>query len=88
MALVSGPVAFIASQSNTPDPLNLYLVVGVQDAMDADLRRLGVVEASPYRAPFARLVQASPAIHPKLVALGYWTLPAGALAAICNTETV
>ncbi|SEN67193.1 hypothetical protein [Palleronia pelagia] len=88
LALWAGPVASVSAKAGVPDPAGIYLVVGRGTGSDASagLMSHGVRELGLSRAPFGRLVVASPDQHRLLNQNGYLVLPASFLAEICGLQ--
>lgn len=86
LAMLAGPLGFAFSNAGTPDPANLYLVLGSNPVLDSLVAAPEAKEIGPYRAPFARIVEASEGFHSSLVDRGYWTFPATRLAELCGVR--
>lgn len=83
LALLAGPLSFAVSNAYKADPSGLYLIVGSGRMLDAVVSHADTAEIGPYRAPFARLIQASPNFHTQLAESGYLFFPATSLAELC-----
>ncbi len=85
-AAMAAPAVFVTSNVSKPDPGNLYLVFGTNQALDTLLDRPEVREAGPFRPPFGRMVTTTSAFHAFLVERHYWILPATQMAELCGIE--
>lgn len=83
LALFAAPVATLLGQAGTRDDSHIYLISAAQFesalAYGPDVREIG-----PFRAPLARFVRLSPAVHDALIAQNYWIIPGSALAGLCG----
>lgn len=86
-AFFAGPLVFVASQAGKPDPLDLYILIdaGAPSANESHLASMGATDVGPMRGMFAKMVHAPPIAHAQIMQLGYFMLPASALAALCLT---
>lgn len=87
VAMVAAPVAHVASRSGQHDGSNVYVVIDTDSDLSAALTAAGARDIGPQTAPFARLMYAEPVAHAKLIASGFWVIPASALAALCGLPT-
>ncbi len=86
MASMAGPLALAANSVSERDHSDIYLLVGTSAALARIEAMPGIREIGPYRAPFARMIQARPDIHVELVRSRYWVIPASVLAEICGLK--
>ena len=84
-AALAGPLAFLATKTNTVDPADLYLVMAIN--RNEVLAFPDVSEVGPQNAPLAIMINAPAAARSELVLAGYLLLPVGALAALCGVQT-
>ena len=83
-AVLAAPAGFTLSNMSETDPAGVYVILGTTDGLNDLLYHPNVREIGPYRAPFARMVTATPEFHTSLVDRGYWLFPAAAVAEFCG----
>ena len=84
LSAAAAPALFVLGQSDEQDANDLYLLVGTGGTLDITIRHTDIREIGPYRAPFGRIVTASPAQHAQLIRNNHWIFPATRLAEICG----
>ena len=84
LAVLAGPVALIASQTNEPAG-DIYLLVTRDPAIAGHrLESFGVRALGPETAAFGLFVTAEDEAVQAASDAGYWLIPAAKLAAICG----
>ena len=83
-AVLSGPLAFVATKANTADPADLYLVVNI-DRQNL-FASVGASMVGPVEGRLAQMIHAPPDARTLLIEAGYFMLPAGAFATICGFD--